>query len=217
MGPTQASTTAPSGAKSDWHTHSLGAGHIFGVGALSDTEFGPVFVQGNDQYHAVRNSQGFGLVGGLGVLHDAKGDDLYDFYIPAPLDPTAPNQTEGAGGVRDDEGQGLCDRIPRFVQGAAQVGTPTLGVLVDENGSDTYHGVFVDSFTSPTTPVTSARAGSLGFGANLATGVFIDVGGDADTYIVDNEPSPHRGNNTVLAPGTDSTGTGGGQGFFTDR
>ena len=45
-------------------TGSLGAGHIFGVGLLSDTG-------GNDSYAAVRNSQGFALLGGLGVLRDS--------------------------------------------------------------------------------------------------------------------------------------------------
>jgi hypothetical protein len=194
-------------------TGALGAGHIFGVGVLSDTG-------GDDVYTAVRNSQGFALVGGFGLLHDEAGQDRYDFYMPAPIDPAAPNQTEGAGGVRDDEGEGLCDRVPRFTQGGANVAAGTVGALLDDAGRDTYHGAFVTEFVAPG-QVLSVRAGSLGFGSNGATGVFLDRGAGDDTYTVDNEPViagvPARGDNTTVAPGNDATGAGAGTGLFTDQ
>jgi hypothetical protein len=194
-------------------TGALGAGHIFGVGVLSDTG-------GDDVYSAVRNSQGFALVGGFGLLHDEAGQDRYDFYLPAPINPSAPNQTEGAGGVRDDEGEGLCDRIPRFTQGAGNVLPGTVGVLADDAGADSYHGAFVTEFVAPAQPL-SVRAGSMGFGNNVGAGVFLDRGAAADTYAADGEPAvsgvPPRGNNTVVQPGSDATGAGAGAGLFIDQ
>jgi hypothetical protein len=194
-------------------TGALGAGHIFGLGLLSDTG-------GDDTYHAVRNSQGFALVGGVGLLHDQAGRDRYDFYLPAPVDPAAPNQTEGAGGVRDDEGEGLCDRIPRFTQGAANVLPGSVGVLLDDAGRDSYHGAFVVEFVAPA-QVLSVRAGSLGFGNNQGAGVMLDRGAAPDSYTVDGEPAvagvPRRGDNTVVPPGNDATGAGGGAGLFIDQ
>ncbi|MEV1289121.1 hypothetical protein [Micromonospora sp. NPDC049679] len=192
-------------------TGSLGAGHIFGIGVLSDAG-------GDDTYDAVRNSQGFSLIGALGVLRDEAGDDTYGFTMPAPINPAAPNQTEGAGGVRDDEGEGLCDRIPRFTQGTANVAPTSIGLLIDDGGRDHYHGAFVVEFTGPF-QIPSVRAGSLGFGNNQGLGVFLDRGGD-DIYQVDGEPQitglPRRGNGTTVLPGNDSTGSGVGSGLFID-
>jgi hypothetical protein len=194
-------------------TGALGAGHIFGVGVLSDTG-------GDDTYTAVRNSQGFALVGGFGLLHDEAGRDRYDFYLPAPIDPSAPNQTEGAGGVRDDEGEGLCDRIPRFTQGGANVLPGTVGMLLDDDGADAYHGAFVTEFVAPG-QVLTVRAGSLGFGSNAAAGVLLDRGADTDAYAVDGEPVvagvAARGNDTTVLPGSDATGAGAGTGLFIDQ
>jgi hypothetical protein len=194
-------------------TGSLGAGHVFGVGLLSDDA-------GNDTYTAVRNSQGFALVGGFGLLHDEAGADGYDYYMPAPVNPSAPNQTEGAGGVRDDEGEGLCDRIPRFVQGTANVLPGSIGILIDDQGADSYHGAFAGDFIAPIQNP-STRAGSLGFGNNQGIGVFLDRATANDTYQADNEPTvtgiPPRGNNITITPGNDSTGAGGGAGLFIDQ
>lgn len=191
-------------------TVSLGAGHVFGVGLLSDGA-------GNDTYTAVRNSEGFALVGGFGLLRDQDGNDKYDFYMPAPIDPSAPNQAEGAGGVRDDEGEGLCDRIPRFTQGTANVLVGTIGLLIEDTGSDTYHGAFVTEFTAPG-QVPSTRAGSLGFGNNQGTAAFLDRTG-TDTYTVDNERTdrPRRADHTTIAPGSEATSAGGGQAAFIDQ
>ncbi len=194
-------------------TGALGAGHIFGVGLLSDTG-------GNDSYAAVRNSQGFALVGGLGLLRDHDGNDSYTYAIPAPINPAAPNQTEGAGGVRDDEGEGLCDRIPRFTAGAGNVAPATAGIFVDDSGTDTYRAAFAGDFTAPLQNP-STRAGSLGFGNNQAVGVFLDRGTDIDSYTVIDQPTasgvPARGNNVTVAPGNTTTGDGAGLGLFIDN
>ncbi|GAA3804426.1 hypothetical protein GCM10022226_25390 [Sphaerisporangium flaviroseum] len=193
-------------------TGSLGTGHIFGVGILSDGA-------GGDTYDAVRNSQGFALVGGVGVLHDEAGDDTYGFSMPAPINPDAANQTEGAGGVRDDEGEGLCDRIPRFTQGTGNVASAT-GIFLDDAGADHYHGAFAGEFVGPI-QVPSTRAGSLGFGNNQGVGVFLDRGAANDQYTVDAEPAvagvPKRGDNVTVQPNNDSTGSGFGQGLFVDQ
>jgi hypothetical protein len=200
-------------------TGAIGAGHIFGVGILSDSG-------GNDTYSAVRNSQGFALVGGVGILNDEEGNDDYGFYMPSALNPLAKNQEEGAGGVRDDEGEGLCDRIPRFTLGAANVLPGTFALFLDDSGADSYHGAFAGEFIAPA-QVPSTKAGSLGFGNNQGIGIFVDRGatGVGDTYVVDNEPGcarnklefRNRGDGVVLPPGIPCTGDGGGAGLFIDH
>jgi hypothetical protein len=139
-------------------TISLGAGHVFGIGLLSDAG-------GDDAYLAVRNSEGYGLIAGLGLLHDEGGNDTYDYYMPAPIDESAPNQSDGAGGVRDNEGDGSCDRIPRFTGGAANLSSA--GVLLDDGGDDRYHAAFSAAYsTNPVIPGMLVTGGSLGYAAN---------------------------------------------------
>lgn len=206
-------------------TVSLGAGHIFGVGVLSDAA-------GSDSYLSVRNSQGFALVGGVGILADQSGDDVYDYYMPPAINPAAPNQSPGAGGVLDDEPRdpnstppdflGECDRIPRFTQGTGNVTPESLGVLVDFSGNDRYRGAF-GPFTAPgqvPEEVDGNIAGSLGFGANGGAGIFADLGSGWDTYTTVNEPvvpggQPQRRNSLLLPPGTAATGRT-GLGLFVD-
>lgn len=205
-------------------TVSLGAGHIFGVGVLSDEG-------GNDSYLSVRNSQGFALVGGVGVLADESGNDTYDYYMPPAINPALPNQTDGAGGVVDDESrqaggvdfEGQCDRIPRFTQGTGNVTTASLGILVDFAGSDRYRGAY-GPFTAPgqVPPEVSAVeghiGGSMGFGANGGAGLFVDFGSGFDTYTTVDYPlgAAPRGNNRVIAPRSKATGNG-GLGLFVDE
>ncbi|GIH03416.1 hypothetical protein Rhe02_14830 [Rhizocola hellebori] len=198
-------------------TVSLGAAHMFGVGILSDAG-------GNDTYMAVRNSMGFSLIGGLGLLRDEGGDDVYDYYMPRPLNPSAPNQTDGAGGVRDNEGDGVCDRVPRYTLGGGNMATAS-GLLVDDAGDDTYRAAFSDVYTTnPAIGGMSLSAGSLGFGGNGAVGTFLDRGGN-DRYQVDN-PFPGlavRADAKVVKPGSPSTDSPGarlfegGSGVFIDR
>jgi hypothetical protein len=202
-------------ANSDDHyngkTISLGAGHLYGVGILSD-------VGGNDRYLAVRNSEGFSLLGGLGLLHDEGGDDSYGYYIPAPINPNATNQTDGAGGVRDNEGNGYCDRVPRYTLGGANLLSSATGMLIDDSGDDSYHGAFADLYTTnPSIPGMLTTGGSLGFGGNEGLAVFFDRAGH-DTYRVDRLPAgvPARGDGVVVRPGTAATDAW-GTGLFIDR
>jgi hypothetical protein len=189
---------------------------MFGVGILSDAG-------GDDRYLAVRNSLGFSLVGGVGLLHDEGGDDVYDYYMPRPLDPNAPNQTDGAGGVRDNEGDGVCDHIARFTLGGANMIT-AVGILIDDAGNDSYRGAFTDVYiTNPPVREMSLAGGTMGFGSNGGLGVFLDRGG-SDRYQVEH-PFPGmavRADGTAVQPGgpsTGATGTGlfaGGSGTFID-
>jgi hypothetical protein len=50
-------------------TAAQGSGHVGGVGVLRDLG------RGNDRYVAIRNSQGFSLVGILGLAQDNGGND----------------------------------------------------------------------------------------------------------------------------------------------
>lgn len=176
-------------------TASNGTGHLFGVGILHDKA-------GDDRYLDVRNSTGFALFGGLGVFRDYAGDDTHDFYMPAPLEPDAPNQTPGAGGVIDDED--ACDNLPRYNVGGANVGG--VGVAIDDAGNDTYRGGFTPDFLAP---AGTGRGGSQGFGNNGASGVLLDRAGvDSYTIVGGDQGSPIRDNGVTILPGAESTGTG---------
>jgi hypothetical protein len=202
-------------------TVSLGAGHIFGVGVLSDGG-------GSDSYLSVRNSQGFALVGGVGILADQAGNDRYDYYMPPPITAGLPNQVDGAGGVLDDESrqsggtdfEGRCDRIPRFTQGTGNVTPSSIGILIDLAGIDYYRGAYGPFQAPGQVPEANGHiAGSMGFGANGGVGLMIDIGSADDTHVMEGRypsGSTPRGDNRVLIPGTAATGTG-GVGLFADR
>jgi hypothetical protein len=198
----------------------MGAGHLGGVGLLEDR-------RGDDTYLAMRNAQGLGLLGGLGVLRDRHGDDTYDFHMPDPIDPQAPNQTEGAGGVVDDSGLGSeaglgphnpdgiggrCDRIMRSLQGVGVMG-PAAGILVDSHGDDRYRapgyrnqdGGFPIGHLVGSQLVRLAH-GSQGSGFFGGVGVLVDRAAGDDAYVRrDGSPAPNRRNDMVDGPKADPT------------
>lgn len=186
-------------------TFSLGAGHAFGVGILSD-------LAGNDAYAAVRNSQGASSVNGyLGVLRDEGGNDSYDWYMPAPLDPNAANETDGAGGVLDDVG--ACDNRRRFLQGSGNLGG--VGVLIEDGGADSYRGAFSTDGLQPL--IGPVPGGSQGYGTNGGAGVLYDRAGSDAYRIVGDQGAPARGDAVTVTPDPQcrrSTCTGG---LFVDR
>jgi hypothetical protein len=133
---------------------SEGAGHLGGVGLLLD--HGP----GNNTYLAAATSQGMGLLGGVGVLVDTGRNNRFDYYSPRPLNPSAQNHQDGAGGFTNDlgfgsefdhgqhmngperpDGQpgGMCDNIERSIQGVGLMGG--IGMLLDAQGSNTYRAL----------------------------------------------------------------------------
>ena len=98
-------------------THTEGAGS-FGVGMLCDA------ASTNDQYSAHLFAQGLGFAGGLGILADAEGNDVY----------TAGAKYEDVLRYRDhyislSQGFGYGIR-PHFSGG--------IGLLLDQHGNDTY-------------------------------------------------------------------------------
>jgi hypothetical protein len=151
-------------------TAAQGSGHIGGIGVLRDLG------HGNDTYLAIRNAQGFSLVGILGLLQDDGGNDRYSTYMPSPLDPNADFQADGSGGVVDDTG--LCDNLPRMVQGAALLGGT--GYLLDEDGRDVYMGA--PEGTQPFQPGILFFHSSQGFGCDGGVGILADRGADRDSY-----------------------------------
>lgn len=155
-------------------TISQGAAHVGGEGSLLDSS-------GDDDYLVVRNSQGFALVDGVGVIEDVSGEDTFDFYMPAALIPGAPNETPGAGGVIDDTGR--CDNVPRFIQGAGNVGGK--GTFINGAGEDSY------------------RCGGQcqGFGAAGGFGSFFDGQGQ-DRY----QGMAGRADRTTILPSASNNG-----------
>lgn len=176
-------------------TVAVGSGHVFGVGVLSDAG-------GNDSYNAIRNSEGFALVGGAGILRDEAGNDKYDFQVPP-------------GGVIDDEG--VCDVEPRFVQGAGNVLGPTIGILIDDAGKDSYRGAHSVDFTAPADPVTTGRGGSQGFGNNGGFGILLDLAGVDSYTIVGDQGTPVRDNGVIIGPDPTCENSACSGGVFIDR
>ena len=162
----------------------MGAG-FFGAGLLLDAA-------GDDQYRlAEGDGQGFGGPGGIGILGDRSGDDLYfsepfaakagraDYHSAHEI---AVSNAQGVGsGRRGDGSDGHCwagglgalidvdgddtYRAGNFSQGLGYwYGT---GLLWDGGGHDRYHSVY---FTQ-------------GSGAHFAVGALIDESGD-DTHIL---------------------------------
>lgn len=176
-------------------TVSEGSGHLAGVGVLRDEA-------GDDSYLALRTSQGYALESGLGMLRDESGDDTYDYYEAAPLDTAAGYQRPGSGGVLDDSG--LCDRLPRMLQGTATT-AGSVGVLVDAGGSDHYRGA--PPSTQVLEPIFPEAAfgvlhhSSQGFGGDKGAGYLLDEDG-IDTYT----GVPGHGDDTVVDPTPENTG-----------
>ncbi|MGH9021643.1 MAG: hypothetical protein ACRDV9_00830 [Acidimicrobiia bacterium] len=170
-------------------TLAQGSGHLAGVGVLRDES-------GDDSYLAIRNAQGFGLLAGLGILSDESGDDVFDRYLPSALDPAAPFQRRGAGGVLDDRGS--CDNLARQMQGSGFL-PGGVGILDNHSGNDIYRGPTpaIQKFD----PNIEFPHGSQGYGGRGGAGALFD-GGGRDAY----EGVPGRADNVSIQPGPDSAG-----------
>jgi len=197
-------------------TGTMGSGHLGGVGLLEDRA-------GDDSYLAIRNAQGLGLLGGLGVLRDDTGDDVYDYYMPGPIDPAAPFHADGSGGVVDDSGLfseimrspneadgvgGRCDNKPRSLQGVGIFLAPSIGVLVDHEGADSYRAAGYENqdegFPTQTgTGLIRFAHGSQGSGFLGGFGAMFDLGGHDEYLREDREPAPDRRNGQVKLPEVD--------------
>jgi hypothetical protein len=157
----------------------------FGVGILGDLD-------GKDRYDLHADGQGFGGVGGVGILVDAAGDDVYVAEPDATksgrpsyhsdLKITVSNAQGCAMGRRGDGSDGhswagglgaLIDISgnDRYTSGNWSMGTGYwfgTGLLFDGAGDDSYTG----------------HVWSMGTGAHFCIGVFLDEGGN-DTRVAD--------------------------------
>ncbi|MEN9787909.1 MAG: hypothetical protein RLZZ299_3173 [Pseudomonadota bacterium] len=169
-----------------------------GFGMLRD-------LAGDDSYQAGVFSQGTGYWQGVGLLADASGDDAYDalYYMQAGVAHFALGIfMDGAG---DDVHGGRF--APLSVHGGSGHDF-SLGIFVDEGGDDRYRsaslsmgasncqgvGIFVD--TDGTDVYEAATSYGYGLGNHSgecdestgrtriagSEGVFLDAGGDVDTY-----------------------------------
>lgn len=102
----------------------------FGTGSVADFE-------GNDAYDCYGYGQGYGYTRGFGLMYDKTGDDSYNANDTDIISPSAQNpkhNTSMAQGV----GNG---RRADYLDGKSMSGG--CGILVDDQGSDTYScGVF---------------------------------------------------------------------------
>jgi len=116
-------------------------------------------LSGNDSYYSISKAQGFGWVGGVGILADVRGNDVHRLedsvlYFPSPQSPkhnTSLGQGMGFGERRD------------FLNGVSLGGG--LGILLDISGDDKYF----------------SHVFSQGSGYWLGIGVLYDGGGN-DAY-----------------------------------
>jgi hypothetical protein len=169
-----ASVIVDYGGDDEYEAGFLGEGAAaFGTGALID-------LGGNDRYRLRAWGQGFGLAGGLGLLWDRAGHDLYaaagepDFHQRGSGLSGAQGAAFGfrgrlGGGIgilRDDAGDDRYE-AQMFAQGLGYY--YGLGLLWDLGGSDAYH----------------AFRYAQGNGVHEAAGVLGDDGGD-DHYALDN-------------------------------
>ena len=148
----------------------MGAGGC-GVGALRDES-------GQDSYRAHLYAQGFAYCGGLGVLDDRAGGDLYA-ALPGYIDilryedhsltlsqgfsiGARPNYSGGIGVLRDGGGN---DSYTADIYGQGSAYWYALGLLYDAGGNDNYY----------------AYQYAQGAGIHLAQGFLIDAAGN-DSY-----------------------------------
>ena len=152
----------------------------FGIGLLLDSG-------GGDQYRLYADGQGLGGVGGVGVLADRTGDDVYEAVRDAkitgrpsyhsPGDDISVNNAQGCSmGRRGDGADGhswagglgaLLDSEgdDKYISGNWTMGTGYwfgIGILHDGGGDDEYRGVCYSQAT----------------GAHFCIGALIDEGGD---------------------------------------
>jgi hypothetical protein len=171
-------------------------GFAGGSGVLRD-------VAGTDSYTAGTFAQGYGSGVAFALLADGSGDDTYDGRGVVQ----GVGEWRAAGILRDasgDDEYNLNTALRLLGEGVGQ--TLGWGAFVDLDGSDDvqYHpsgggvgidggfglflsGAGVDTHTTGSTASwgfaqISAAMGEVGYG-EPTTGIFVDAGGDADTYV----------------------------------
>lgn len=181
-----------------------------GVGALRD-------VSGDDSYTASTFAQGSGYWQGIGMLLDGAGSDLYDAYYYVQG-----GSAHYAVGMLLDDGDGDDGLNTRMTPAYMHYGAGhdySAGVFVNESGDDTYVygglaagasncqgvGLMVDNDGVDTYNAASTYSTGLGNHSSecdtvsrrkgKSTGLFVDSGGDDDTYVWvggDAHPTPEN-------------------------
>jgi hypothetical protein len=154
-------------------TGMLGAGSaLFGVSIVIDSD-------GDDRYEAAFTGQAAGLFG-IGWLDDRSGNDTYTAYAMAQG-----AAVFGLGYLRDRTGS---DRYVVGYEGQAFAGTLGVGLLVDDEGNDTYFagGREPDHERNNDRFVSLAQGFSIGMRPYAGGGAaaLIDINGN-DTYTAD--------------------------------
>lgn len=162
--------------------HSAQGCGFFGIGLLLDAA-------GNDEYHLLADGQGLGGVGGVGVLADRLGDDLYRCEPDPALSGRPSYHSELKVSVSNAQGVGL-GRRGDGSDGHNWAGG--VGMLLDAEGKDRYlagnwaqgtgywfgigliwDGAGDDAY--------EAAVWAQGSGAHFCVGAHVDEAGD-DTY-----------------------------------
>ncbi|TMD92456.1 MAG: hypothetical protein E6I76_16845 [Chloroflexi bacterium] len=192
----------------------IGTGHLGGVGLLLDQG------AGDNRYLAVATSEGMGLLGGTGLVIDLGHHNTWDYYLPRPLNPLAKAEEDGAGGIVNDAGLfseegkgqhqsrkgvpdrqpgGICDNVPRSLQGVGLLGG-AVGMVLAMGGDNTFRAVeappdtfFMRDFNMFNLTSVLLSHCNQGCGLMGAVGALIDVHNDGfDSYLDGN----HRPWNT---------------------
>lgn len=164
----------------------LGGGDTYEEGTVSAER--PVLVildlAGNDTYRATAPGAQGGVILGVSMLLDLKGDDVY-----SAGDVAQGSALAGVGILIDYAGDDRYSGVRR-VQGQALGG---LGLLIDRNGHDDYH----------------AAMWAQGFGGPLGFGLLDDLSGDDHYYCGGLYPNSYK----PETPGYEGWGQGVGAGI----
>jgi hypothetical protein len=170
----------------------------FGVGLLFD-------VRGTDHYTLWSDGQGFGGVGGVGVLADRAGDDVYT-AVPEGRATSRPSyHTEGEVSVSNAQGCSM-GRRGDGADGHSWAGG--LGLLLDASGNDAYTagnwaqgcgywfgtGLLWDGGGNDSY---AANGWAQGSGAHFCVGALVDEGGN-DTHLVKQNWGPGYGHDFTV-------------------
>jgi hypothetical protein len=185
----------------------LGAGHLGGVGMLINQG------AGDNTYLSVATSEGMGLLGGTGLLVDLGRHSTFDYYLPRPLNPLAQGEEDGAGGIVNDAGLfseihkgqhqskkgapdrqpgGVCDNVPRSLQGVGLLGGG-VGMVLAAGGDNSFRAVeappdtfFIHDFNLNNLTNIILSHCNQGCGLEGGVGALIDVhDGGYDSYLND--------------------------------
>ncbi|HEX9824684.1 MAG TPA: hypothetical protein VGB51_09890 [Actinomycetota bacterium] len=156
-----------------------------------------VDLTGDDRYLAPLGGYGYGSVGGVGILFDAAGNDLYrSESTTSVLGGMGLGLVGGAGFMVDGAGNDTYTFVSEVTGGAAGAGglgesvLGGVGVMVDGNGNDTYSAtgiahpvretVFPEDPEEQPYDVTNAGSAAVsigGIGVFAGASVFADGGG----------------------------------------